>query len=929
MIQNIVYRSSLRLLLSLCALLCMAAPQALCAQSPTATLSGTITDAIGGVLQTSTVNVKNEATGIIKSVALNPEGHFSLSGLAPGRYSLEVSAPGFSANRRAVQLNAGQNMDITVPLNIGDVSQQVTVEANALGSVAAALAPMDALLDATSARTVITPAFIQNFTSPIADYGEIVNMAPNTFTTSSDGVGLGQSKTYFRGFPDGDYNIDFDGIPFYDTNTPTHHSWAFFPAQSIGGVDFDRSPGTASTIGPTPFGGSIHLLSRDLDPLQNFRVTFAGGSFNTYLYDAQYDSGSFGPSHKLNLTADVHHMQSRGYQTLNIQAQNAGSLKMQYKVSDKTTIAGYSGVVWADANTPNFSATRCQMYGVGTGYSCFITGTTLYPSTGAGINFLLTNNSDPLLYLNKQYNWYHVPTDFEYLTVQSQFGHGFSFEFKPYTYDYDNSEKYSNATTITELPASAFPATPTSPAGTHLGLPVAPCNVAVTKKGVTALPCAVDKYNSYRKYGETSRISQVSRFGIFNAGMWYEWANTNRHQYPTDPLNNWTDQILPNFAEKFVTNSYQPFVEFQWHVTSRLNFTPGVKFAYYTVGTQQFADDGKTIGCLVPGPCDPSKNPAINPNAFIANGGSYFSTLPSGSINYRIRNNWSAYVQAAQGSIVPPSSVFDYNQGTTGTVIPPAVLPKQQKNTTYQTGTVLKLRYFTFDADYFHVHFDNSYSSVLNPAGEPVYFLQPSSITQGFEAEANATFGHGLGVYFNGSYDHAVYSGTLNVNCNSGASCTSSTPQLTVAAPSGLWVQQTPSNIETVGGTYQHHGWDAAFFYKSIGQQYIDNGAYHNQFTVPRFNMANAFLNYTLRTGGRFDQTKFRLSLNNIFNSSSVTGISLVGSPLTQNITANGTTYTDPFNTSGPTPINGQDNVSILAGRTIMLSVTFGLSPKR
>lgn len=93
--------------------------------------------------------------------------------------------------------------------------------------------------------------------------------------------------------------------------------------------------------------------------------------------------------------------------------------------------------------------------------------------------------------------------------------------------------------------------------------------------------------------------------------------------------------------------------------------------------------------------------------------------------------------------------------------------------------------------------------------------------------------------------------------------------------------------------------------------------------------MANAFLNYTLRTGGRFDQTKFRLSLNNIFNSSSATGITLAGSPLTQNITANGTTYTDPFNTTGPTPINGQDNVSILAGRSIMLSVTFGLSPKR
>src|SRR6202044_971968 len=166
--------------------------------------------------------------------------------------------------------------------------EEITVEANGASSVAAAMAPMDALLTETSARTEITSAMIQNFMSPIVDYGAAVEMVPGAFTTSTDGVGLGQSTTTFRGFPDGDFDIDFDGIPFYDTNTPTHHSWAFFPAQSLGGIDFDRSPGTASTIGPTPFGGSIHLLSRDLDPLQNVRVTFAGGSFNTYLYDAQY-----------------------------------------------------------------------------------------------------------------------------------------------------------------------------------------------------------------------------------------------------------------------------------------------------------------------------------------------------------------------------------------------------------------------------------------------------------------------------------------------------------------------------------------------------------------------------------------------------------------------------------------------------------------
>ncbi len=140
------------------------------------------------------------------------------SGFAAGRYSVEVSAPGFGVNRRTVQL-AGQDQDISVAMNIGDVSQQVTVEANAVNSIASALAPMNASLDARSARTLITPAFIQNFTSPLADYGEAVAMSPGTFTLNGNGVGLGQSKTYFRGFPDGDYDIDFDGIPFYDTNT--------------------------------------------------------------------------------------------------------------------------------------------------------------------------------------------------------------------------------------------------------------------------------------------------------------------------------------------------------------------------------------------------------------------------------------------------------------------------------------------------------------------------------------------------------------------------------------------------------------------------------------------------------------------------------------------------------------------------------------
>jgi iron complex outermembrane receptor protein len=904
---------SLRLALLLCLLLL--SPAVLFAQATGAPLQGSVADSKGGMIPKASVSVRNVASGHTVNVTADAQGHFAFPDLPAGAYDVTASAPGFAAmTRKGVQIAADQPANLALQLPIAQASTNITVDADQTHSVAAALAPMDALLSETSARTEITSTMIHNFMSPVADYGEAVEMAPGTFTTNSNGVGLGQSNTYFRGFPDGDYDIDFDGIPFYDTNTPSHHSWAFFPAQFLGGIDFDRSPGTAASIGPTPFGGAIHLLSKPFDPMQNLRATFSGGSFNTFLYDAEYDSGNFGPGGKLNTMIDVHHLQSHGYQSLNNQTRNAGDLQFQYKLSDKTTISGFSAVIWLDANTPNFNATRCQMYGVGTGYSCTLAGGTngLYPFTGSEINFLLTNNSNPLLYLDDQYNFYHVPTDFEDIGIHTELGHGFVLDFHPYTYNYDNSEKYAKATAITD-------ATTINGSKTYLGLKVAPCNVGAvsTVEGISVsiLPCGVDKYNSYRKYGETSQLSQVSRFGILRAGLWYEWANTNRHQYPSDPTNNWADSALPNFAEKFVTDSYQPFAEYEFHVGQKLTFTPGIKFAYYTIGTQQFADNGGKIGPLNGNPAD-----------FITNGGSYLATLPSGSVNYRIMKNWSAYFQGATGSIVPPSGVFDFAQGAAG--VPVATLPQQQKNLTYQGGTVLKLHRATFDADLYHIHFDNTYSSFtpLN-TDEPVYYLTPSTNTVGFEAESNLYILDGLSLYLNASYDSATYNGTLNESCVSGTGCTSATAQYTFTAPSGLHVAQTPSDIETEGLTYQHKSWDVGIFNKRVGTEYQDDGAYHNQYTVAPFTLTNANVNYTIHEG-RYTNSKLAISFNNLFNEHTITSVALAGKAITQNVVEGGLTYTDPFNTVGQTPINGQDAVSILPARSIMVSFTLGFSPR-
>jgi iron complex outermembrane recepter protein len=879
---------ALALLLSLPIVTFFAAP-ALCAQSESgvSTLSGAVLDPAGNVVPGAAVVLKSDSSSFIRKASADNQGHFSIGSLPAGLYTVSVSAPGFSlAVQQGVRVVAGQPKNLSFSLSLGNFSQQVTVDAGGSNSIAAQLAPMDAPLDERSARTEVNTTFIRNYTPPTADFGELVALVPGTETTNSNGVGLGQSTTSFRGFSDGSYDIDFDGIPFYDTNTPSHHSWAFFPSQWIGGVDFDRSPGTASTIGPTPFGGSIHLLSNQMSSERNLRGGVSYGSFNTFLFDGSFNSGDFGGyGKKSNLFVDVHHMSSDGYQTFNYQTRNAGSLKYQYKLSDKTVLTGFAGVVWLDANSPDLSSTRAQILAHGDNYLLQETDTTQ-------ANFY-------------KYNRYHVPTDFEYVGINSKLGHSWSLDFKPYTYNYDNSEFYAK-----------------QPKG---GAPINEDVCAIPVKKIS--PCAVDKYNSYRKFGETLAVSQVSSHGIFRTGLWYERAATNRHQFPSNPFTR-KDDVLPNFSEKFWTNSYQPYGEYQWMATRELSITAGLKFAFYTMALDQFADNGGKIG---------STNPITGkPFTVVSNSVNYHSWLPSLDASYRLKPNWSVYGQGSTGSVVPPSSVYDTAGALVGTP------PKPQTSTTYQTGTVLKLKRVTFDADFYHTRFQNGYSSSTdndpNSAlfGESIQFISPSSITLGGEFESSIYLGSGLSLYLNATRGKATYVGTLGATCVTGtAGCSTSTPQITQKAPSDLWVAQTPTDTEAEGLTYQQKGWNVGIFNKRIGSKWEDNGAYHNQLRDDPYNVSNAFINYTIHSGSHFDQTKIRLSVNNLMGSHNITSVGPGGALVPVTFTSGGMVYTDSFRgvtTASPGYTGGRnlaDNPNLLPGRSIILSVTFGFSPGR
>src|SRR5215510_5170301 len=71
------------------------------AQGSSAALGGKVLDPEAKVVVNAAVIVRNEATNEVKAVITDSAGHFSISGLATGAYTVEVAVPGFEIVRRS------------------------------------------------------------------------------------------------------------------------------------------------------------------------------------------------------------------------------------------------------------------------------------------------------------------------------------------------------------------------------------------------------------------------------------------------------------------------------------------------------------------------------------------------------------------------------------------------------------------------------------------------------------------------------------------------------------------------------------------------------------------------------------------------------------------------------------------------------------
>src|SRR5712692_7976521 len=98
------------------------------AQGSSATITGTVKDVSGAVLQGTTVTVKHLDTGLTRTDQADTSGSFSIPSLPVGAYEITAEKMGFRREvRRGIDLVVAQQAVVNLTLQVGSIDQQVTV----------------------------------------------------------------------------------------------------------------------------------------------------------------------------------------------------------------------------------------------------------------------------------------------------------------------------------------------------------------------------------------------------------------------------------------------------------------------------------------------------------------------------------------------------------------------------------------------------------------------------------------------------------------------------------------------------------------------------------------------------------------------------------------------------------------------------------
>ena len=588
------------------------------------------------------------------------------------------------------------------------------------------IAPVTASLKQAQPASIISRSFIEDSLPASADFNQIALISPSVSNTgAANGVGLSESKAQIRGFQDGEYNITYDGVPFGDTNDPSHHSNTFFPSNTIETEIVDRGPGNASQLGQATFGGNINLFSRETRETPGVELKGSYGTYNTYLLRGVVQSGAIAKLGGTEIVLSGQHIGSDGARTYSpFRSNNVfGKIVVPIGPNAKLTILGtYNENSFNQPDNDGVTLGQAALYGK-----------------------YFSLNNDPKTMNYYKYNYTHKTTDFEVVKFEAELAPRSTFENRTYTYSYDNETLTGNDVTIFGT------ATPTATTPALVAAAVTAADVTTPTQGGKAVLGGVPGYtktNKYRVFGDIAKTRLDFGFGALTAGAWIEFANTYRQQRDVNLVD-----MTPNYVEKALNLAILPagtvqppanvkfdqnsrtiqteeFVELELRPIAGLTITPGYKHV----------DFERKINAL------------FNQTTRYAQQqhNTYTADLPFAQINYAITPHVSAYGEFAKGFLAPPLSVLYVVNPSLSTVAP-------ERSTNYQAGIVFHGQNLSLDFDGYKIDFTNKFASVTTSnASDGVVFINQGAVTyKGLEGQATYALPRGFAVFANGSRNYA------------------------------------------------------------------------------------------------------------------------------------------------------------------------------
>jgi len=225
------------------------------AQVSSGDLAGSISDSKGAAIGAAKITASDADRGIARSATSGDDGEYRIALLPPGTYTVRVEAKGFTTKViQGATIQVGETLRLNVPLEVGAVSTEITVQA----------APPVIDTERTQQANILEKQRIDNLPINRRNYLDFALLAPgvvetNDLVDSTDYrvVQTPQSGLSFGGSNGRGNNFTIDGVENYLNSGGVRSSISQEAVQ-----EFQINRNSYSAEFGNSFGGTVNIVTR-------------------------------------------------------------------------------------------------------------------------------------------------------------------------------------------------------------------------------------------------------------------------------------------------------------------------------------------------------------------------------------------------------------------------------------------------------------------------------------------------------------------------------------------------------------------------------------------------------------------------------------------------------------------------------------------